>query len=234
MLSSDNTTSLTTQYPDIYHSNNNNNALFRSFLSDYNGPIIILAESIDQNNNLGNWHPFKTAKFFSTNFTSITNIKIAGSKKIKITFNSITNGNQCLNSKIPFENGFQVTIPTSLIFLILNLITTFRKRNFLRAMLSRSNWKLYQIVFIYRIFIKKDGNIIETCIVELKFIATKIPSVISLFNILFEVKPRIRSPVQCNGCLRFGHTQKYCRSTVQSEKPSTPSIHVPQPKSPIR
>ena len=27
--------------------------------------------------------------------------------------------------------------------------------------------------------------------------------------------PSIRSPVQCNRCLRFGHTQKYCRSEAK-------------------
>jgi hypothetical protein len=49
----------------------------------------------------------------------------------------------------------------------------------------------------------------------LKFVATKIPPVISLFNMLFEVKPSICSPVQCNRCLRFGHTLKYCRSEAR-------------------
>ncbi|CAI6351310.1 unnamed protein product [Macrosiphum euphorbiae] len=28
---------------------------------------------------------------------------------------------------------------------------------------------------------------------------------------IFEVKSSIRSPVRCNRCLRFGHTQKYYR-----------------------
>jgi hypothetical protein len=46
-------------------------------------------------------------------------------------------------------------------------------------------------------------------------VATIIPPVISLFNMLFEVKPSIRSPVQCNRCLRFGHTLKYCRSEAR-------------------
>ncbi|XP_025192857.1 uncharacterized protein LOC112592911 [Melanaphis sacchari] len=32
---------------------------------------------------------------------------------------------------------------------------------------------------------------------------------------IFEVMPSIRSPVQCNRCLRFGHTQKYCRSEAR-------------------
>lgn len=31
----------------------------------------------------------------------------------------------------------------------------------------------------------------------------------------FEVKSCIRSPVQCNRCLRFGHAQKYCRNDLR-------------------
>lgn len=113
-LSTDITMPLTNQNPAI--DNNNINTRLRYFSPDYNGPIVILAECTDQNKNLGNLHPFKIAKFFSTNFTGITNIKPVGSKKVKITFNSITNGNICLSSKIPSDNGFQVNIPVSLIF----------------------------------------------------------------------------------------------------------------------
>jgi hypothetical protein len=52
-------------------------------------------------------------------------------------------------------------------------------------------------------------------LVELKFIAPKMPSVIYIYNTTFEVMPSIRSPVQCNRYLRFGHTQKYCRSEAR-------------------
>lgn len=214
-LSSDNITSQTTQYPTINtHSNNNNhnNTLLRSFSPDYNGPIIVLAECMDLGKNLGNWHPFQIAKFFSTNFTGVTNIKPAGSKKVKITFNSIANGNQCLNSKIPSDNGFQVNIPVSLIFSygVIKLDNTVSETEFFEGLHSPVPVDSFK-----RISIKKEGNIIQTRTVELKFIATKIPPVISLFNMLFEVNPSIRSPVQCNRCLRFGHTQKYCRSEVR-------------------
>lgn len=41
---------------------------------------------------------------------------------------------------------------------------------------------------------------------------SKIPSHISIFDMFFDVQPSLRSPVQCNHCLRFGHTQKLCRS----------------------
>jgi hypothetical protein len=51
------------------------------FSSEYNGPIFILIECIDIDKTLGRWHPIKAAKFFSTNFTGITNIKLARFKK---------------------------------------------------------------------------------------------------------------------------------------------------------
>jgi len=113
-LSTDITMPLTTQ--NLAIDKNNINTRLSYFSPDYNGPIVILAECIDQNKNLGNLHPFKIAKLFSTNFTGITNIKPVGSKKVKITFNSITNGNLCLSSKIPSDNGLQLNIPVSLIF----------------------------------------------------------------------------------------------------------------------
>jgi len=65
-----------------------------------------------------------------------------------------------------------------------------------------------------RINVKKDANIILTRIVELKFVASKIPSTISLFNMIFDVKPSVQSPIECNPCQRFGHTQKYCLAVL--------------------
>lgn len=59
-----------------------------------------------------------------------------------------------------------------------------------------------------QISIKKYINIIQTRTIKLKFVALKILSHIFLFNMIFEVKPSIRALVQCNHCLRFGHTQK--------------------------
>jgi hypothetical protein len=59
------------------------------------------------------------------------------------------------------------------------------------------------------ISVKKDGTIIQT---HIKFAASKIPRQISIENMLFDVQPSIKSSVQCNRCLRFGHTQTFCRS----------------------
>jgi len=94
-----------------YQRNNydNINSPLRLFSHVYGGPVIVLVECIDPNKNLGNWHPLKSAKLFSSNFKGIPNIKPASANKIKITFNSMGNGNLCLNSKILSNNGFTVS-----------------------------------------------------------------------------------------------------------------------------
>ncbi|KAL4121228.1 hypothetical protein QTP88_013784 [Uroleucon formosanum] len=170
---------------------------------------MILVECTDLNKNLGNWHPIKAAKFFSTHFTGITNIKPAGSKKIKISFDSITKANLCLTCDVLLECGFTASIPSNLIFFfgIIRLDSDVLEDDFLDGVQS-----CFPIVSFKRISVKKDGNIVPTRIVELKFLSPKLPNHISIYNMIFDVNPSIRSPVQRNCCLRYGHTQKFCRS----------------------
>ncbi|XP_060845529.1 LOW QUALITY PROTEIN: uncharacterized protein LOC132925125 [Rhopalosiphum padi] len=210
--SSLNATSIQSTFPtnnDMSNTNKHINLLQKSFAPNYIGPITIFVESTDANINLGNWPPIKAAKFFSNNFSGITNIKPAGSKKIKISFDTIFNGNCCLNSNILNENNFNAIIPSTLIFSygIIKLDTAVSEVAFFESVRSSVKIDAFK-----RISIKKDDKIVQTRIVELKFAASKIPSIIPVFNMIFDVKPSVRSPVQCNRCLRFGHTQKYCRS----------------------
>jgi hypothetical protein len=158
---------------------------------------------------LGNWHPIKAAKFFSLHFTGVTNIKPAGTKKIKITFDSIANGNLCLNSNILIEQGLTACISSNLIysFGLVRLDCIISEDDFREGIKSQTPIESFQ-----RISIKKDRNIVPTRIVKLKFVPPKFPQYISLFNMLLEVKPSISSPIQCNNCLRFGYTKKFCRS----------------------
>lgn len=59
---------------------------------------------------------------------------------------------------------------------------------------------------------QRDDHNIPSRLVELSFTSAKLPSNISIYKIIFNVSPSIRSSVQCQKCLRFEHTQKFCRS----------------------
>lgn len=70
----------------------------------------------------------------------------------------------------------------------------------------------YDVVEFRRINIKRDDMLVPTKLVEIKFLSRKLPDCLSIFKVIHVVFPNIRSPVQCLRCLRFGHTQKFCRS----------------------
>lgn len=182
----------------------------KCFSADYNGPPVIIIESTDPNSGTGIWHPLKCAKFFSNNFFGINNIKPNGHKKIKIIFDSAFHANTCLESPLLQENKLSAYIPSTLIFShgIIKLDTAFPVEDFWDGIKSE-----FEIVAFKRISTNKDGKITPTRIVELKFLSCKIPKCISIYNMLFEVSPSIRSPLQCKNCLRFGHTSKFCRSS---------------------
>lgn len=110
---------ITTSTYSIDISNDTNMSSQRTqltFSSDYNSPVIIFVKCIDINKNLGNRHPIKEAKFFSTNFIGTTNIKPASFKKINISFDSILNDNLCLIFDALFKHGSTVSIPSNLIY----------------------------------------------------------------------------------------------------------------------
>jgi len=182
----------------------------KCFSANYNGPPVIIIESTESSSGTGIWHPLKCAKFFCNNFFGINNIKPNGHKKIKITFDSTFLANTCLESPILQENKLSAYIPSTLIFShgIIKLDTAFPVEDFWDGIKSE-----IEIVAFKRISTNKDGNITPTRIVELKFLSSKIPKYISIYNMLFEVSPSIRSPLQCKNCLRFGHTSKFCRSS---------------------
>lgn len=115
-----------------------------------------------------------------------------------------------LNYIIPYKKVFFfVNIPSTLIFSygIIKWEKTISENEFWERLQSS-----VPIVTFKRISINKDRCTIQTQTVQFKFVASKISSVITLFSLLHEVKPSIASPVQCNSCLRFEHTLKYCRS----------------------
>jgi len=85
------------------------------FASSYRGPLHVIISS-QSNNNIGNLHPFKLGKVSIKTFNGITNISPIGAHKIKITFNSLSNTNECLSSSWSPENDYVDSIPRSFIY----------------------------------------------------------------------------------------------------------------------
>lgn len=179
------------------------------FNDNYTGIPMIIVNNINSSSSANKSNPLLAARFFSSNFSGVINVKLASHNKTKITFDSIINANICLKSDILEKKGFSASIPSTLIFSfgIIKLDISVPEQDFWEGVKSP-----IPILSFKRIFVKKDGKSTPTRLVELKFLASKIPDQLSIFNMLFNIKPSIRSPVQCNKCLRYGHTSKFCRS----------------------
>ncbi|XP_050540378.1 uncharacterized protein LOC126905023 [Daktulosphaira vitifoliae] len=174
----------------------------------YTGPLNVLV-SASGDNNLGNFHPVKLGKTFSKLFPGILSINPIGSKRVKITFESVNNANNCLTSPSLSEHGYSANIPSTLLYSIgiIRLDKSISEEDF---------WEGYEcsvkVISFRLINIKKDNILVSSNLVELKFLSATLPQKLSIYKVIFDVSPSIRSPVQCRKCLRFGHTLKFCRS----------------------
>lgn len=181
----------------------------KHFDDNFTGIPVIIIELIDTTNTNGLWHPLKWAKLLCNNFFGIKSIKPNGFRKINATFESIFHANTCLGSPLLTEHKLSAYIPSTLIFShgIIKLDTSLPEEDFWEGLKSD-----VPVVAFKRISANRDGSLTPTRLVELRFLSQKIPQNISIFNVRFEVSPSVRSPLQCNNCLRFGHTSKFCRS----------------------
>lgn len=181
----------------------------KHFEDNFIGTPVIIIELTDINNTKGLWHPLKWAKFLCNNFFGINSIKPNGFRKINVTFDSTFHANTCLESPLLTEHNLSAYIPSTLIYShgIIKLDTSIPEEDFWEGLKCD-----VPVIAFKRISANRDGTPTPTRIVELRFLSRNIPQNISIFNILFNVSPSIRSPLQCNNCLRFGHTSKFCRS----------------------
>lgn len=181
----------------------------KHFEENFTGTPIIIIELLDTNNTNGSWHPLKWAKLLCNNFFGINSIKPNGFRKVKVAFDSTFHANKCLESPLLSEHNLSAFIPSTLIFShgIIKLDTSLPEEDFWEGLKCD-----VPVIAFKRISVNRDGTLTPTRLVELRFLSPNIPQSILIFNVILDVSPSIRSPLQCNNCLRFGHTSKFCRS----------------------
>ena len=65
---------------------------------------------------------------------------------------------------------------------------------------------------------KGQVNYVPTKSVDLKFRFSKLPAHVYMFSISLEVSTYVPAPRVCVQCLRYGHTQKFCRGKARCTK----------------
>lgn len=142
-------------------------------------------------------------------FDGVVSTVSASSNRIKVQFDSTKNANTCILSPLLGVHGLTAVIPTSLLYYfgVIRLDICISEDDFWEGHESPS-----KIISFRRINVKRNGSYVPSRFVEQKFFASSFPKKISIYKVIFNVSPSIRSPTLCNKCLRFGHTQKFCQS----------------------
>jgi len=191
---------------DVYCSTN----LPSCFPLDYVGPLLVIISSSHSNDNVTKINPVAVEKFLSKNFRGVLTIIPAGLNQVKITFDSIKNANECISSEQLKSNGYTYLIPSSLLY----CFSVIRLNDVSEEDFWGGCESPVKPLSFRRISVKKYEKLIPTRFVEIKFQSSSLPKKISIFKVLFDVSLNVRSPTQCNNCLKFGHTQKCCRGKL--------------------
>ncbi|KAL4104694.1 hypothetical protein QTP88_019976 [Uroleucon formosanum] len=85
-----------------------------SFSDSYLGPLYIIIDAIDKNLHPGKLHPMKIGKLIHGKVAGVTEIKSLGAR-VRLTFDNVTNANNCLSENPLKSHGYTATIPSTLV-----------------------------------------------------------------------------------------------------------------------
>jgi len=86
-----------------------------SFSDSYLGPLYIIIDAIDKNLHPGKLHLMKIGKLIHGKVAGVTEIKSLGAR-VRLTFDNVTNANNCLSENPLKSHGYTATIPSTLVY----------------------------------------------------------------------------------------------------------------------
>lgn len=200
-----------------YNENKIKFLLNNKFQLNDKGPYFIFLEN--KSGKKLNMHPMTLGKHILTNSgynykKSITNIKIVGSNRYKVEFDTPEAANNFVDTQIMKNMDCIAYIPSFLT----------QKTGVIRGVETSlsdeeifSNLKASRKLVSFRRMMKKDRNDpkklfpLETCLVT--FASQDLPEFVYIFGTRCRVDPYIPKPSICRKCLRFNHLANQCRST---------------------
>lgn len=186
------------------------------------GPYVVYLESLDKN--IGNLHAMTIGKLIFRNqspiASSILNLEKSGKNRIKLTFRTFSSANNFLDSDFLKNNNLEAYIPQFLtrrmgVIRAIDLdISNEELQNFIQP-ISGNTFKILEVRRLNRKIISESGlvSFTPTTSVLVTFKGQLLPDRITLFSCIREVHPFIQRVIQCNNCLRFGHTENLCRGS---------------------
>lgn len=183
------------------------------------GPYFVYVEH--RENNIGRLFPVRVGHYLFTNHlfkNHIEDIKSIGINRVKIIVKSAKVANELVNNEILTSKNLISYIPKVYTHKkgIIRMVDTFLDEDFILSNIE-SDIEVTEAKRMTRKMSDNEGHtkIIKRQIVILTFLGSSLPKSVKLNLCNFPVDPYIYPVVQCYKCLRYGHTEKLCRSDVR-------------------
>lgn len=189
------------------------------------GPFLVFVESLKQN--IGRLHPMAIGKLLycynSALKHDIVNISANGKNRLKIELKSAAAANILIQSSVFASNDLEAYIPGFLIHrlgIIRDVDVSLSEEE-----LERETCCPYPVIKVKR-FTKRsnatDRELTPIPVCLFTFRSQVLPSHVTILGTRCPVAPYVAPVIQCRSCLRFGHRQNQCRSSVRCNRCSGP------------
>lgn len=187
------------------------------YLPTDNAPYIVFVEHEEKN--LGRLFPVRVGHYLMSCdkvvSESIVDIKVVGINRVKVILKSYTAANALVNNDVLKGHKLISYIPKFCTQKkgVIKMVDTFFTEDYLLKSIE-SKCKVTEVKRLKRKV--KDSNtgedkIIDRQIVVVSFLGNALPREVRINKVNFSVEPYIHPVIQCQSCLRYGHTEKLCR-----------------------
>lgn len=212
-----------TQNMDINEQTSSSKSFLESLRYSINDktPYTVIVESKNKERNVANMHPMQLGKMLMQhNITNINHLTLRGRNRISIEFNNHLAANRFLSNELLKKNELQAFIPRNKVtcqVVIRGIWTGYSEEEILNEQIlavRRLNRRTTRISEENR----NENVYIPTGTVVLTISGSTPPPNVIIMMCRFETFTYVLPVIQCLNCLRYGHTQKICRSPTRCAK----------------
>lgn len=179
------------------------------------GPYIVYVEH--QTKNLGRLFPIRVGHFLLQQDSlknDIIDIKSVGINTVKVLFKTYNIANSLINHDIITKNNFVAYIPKYYNHKkgIVKLVDTFFSEEYLKKAIKSQVPVTEVHRFKRKVELNGQIDYVPRQIIAVTFSGNSLPQHIQINLVNFIVEPYIQPVIQCYSCLRYGHTNRMCKS----------------------
>lgn len=187
------------------------------------GPFIVYIEHKEKN--IGRLFPIRIGHFLRKDIrfkNNIVDMKSIGKNRVKIFCKNYETANTLIDHELIITNNLVAYIPTFFTQKkgIIKMVDTYFKEEYIKENIE-SNIKVLSVKRLKRKLFdetSKQNIFVDRQMVILTFLGNNIPDTVKINMVNFIVEPYIYPVVQCFNCLRYGHTNKMCKSARKCQR----------------